>query len=50
MLVWTFILERTVVVCLPSIHPKTDLQSRGAVLAMLLPASLLIAVALCLCG
>jgi len=30
MLVWTFILERTVVVCLASTYPKTDLQSRGA--------------------
>jgi len=30
MLVWTFILERTVVVYLASTYPKTDLQSRGA--------------------
>jgi len=29
MLVWTFILERTVVVYLASTYPKTDLQSRG---------------------
>ena len=30
MLVWTFILERTVVVYLASTYPKNDLQSRGA--------------------
>jgi len=29
MLVWTFILERTVVVYLASTYPKNDLQSRG---------------------
>ena len=33
MLVWTFILERTVVVYLASTYPKNDLQSRGLVLA-----------------
>jgi len=31
MLVWTFILERTVVVYLASTYPKNDLQSREAI-------------------